>query len=123
MNAMAQAVAIAFATAQATAGEAVFYHADGRIVPMVVVPGRTQSEGDYGSEGGIAQWHAKDWLLLAEDLNQEKRIIPERGHAIVDSAGQMWRLLDDGSTPGWRYNDQFRVVVRLHTKLASAEEC
>lgn len=122
MNLVAQAVAGAFATLKALSGEEVTYRSgDGGDIPLTAVPGRSAAQQQ--TEDGIVEHQSQDWLVLVTDLAVgDTTYLPARGDTITDAAGRQWKALADGTDTPWRFNDQFRVVLRVHTKLVG-EDC
>ena len=120
MSIVAQAVAGAFASLQAVSGEAVTYCAGSDEVSLVAVPGRSGFQ--QANDSGITEIQSQDWLILAAELKRnDQPFLPRRGHLIKDQSGRYWKALSDGNEPPFRFNDQFRIVLRVHTKLVEED--
>lgn len=81
------------------------------------VPGRSQH--DVTSNGQLVeQVQSRDFLILASDYKFNDVVsLPQRGDRITeDESGKVYAVLAMGSEAQWRYMDQTRLVLRVHTK-------
>lgn len=108
---MSDVVEAAFTTAQGMSGEEVTLW-NGAV--CIAVPGRTDTAQD--AEGVVVQWQEQDWLIRTADIPR----LPKNGDTITESNGRQWRAQSDTGMPPFRFNDPYRIVVRMHTKLVHA---
>lgn len=66
----------------------------------------------------------KDWIVSAADmLIDAVAIEPRSGDRITDAGGITYQVTSVGGEPPWRWSDEFRNMMRIHTtefKLPSA---
>lgn len=118
---MQLALANSFEALRDAAGVSIRYVRDGDSIMIIAVPGRT----DYETEtfGGIYNSdQSRDYLVLGSDLKISGNIIlPERGDEIREVIGEtdtVFPVLDLGGGRHYSFSDQYRVVIRIHTKQA-----
>ena len=103
----------------------VSYSRDGNAIPAVAATvGKTEFEIDNGF-GVVERWQSRDFLILAEDLDFGLGVtFPERGDKIREIQGSTTFVYEVMSPPGqdfFRYSDQFRQTLRIHTKQTGTE--
>ena len=91
-----------FAEVQATIGKTVFKVTD-----------------DYGRYQHI---ESRDYLIGTSDLVlNETHIFPELGDEIIEN-GFIYEVMAPNNEPEWRYSDNFRLSLRIYTKLIGEAE-
>lgn len=117
MSATSRAIAVAAQAAERLGGIDVVYHRGDDSVPLKAVPGRTRYELVEG-EGHITVHYSRDYLIIASKLVlDEDAIEPQLGDRVVETAtGREHTLLDWPGEPCWRWSDEHRVRIRVHTK-------
>lgn len=113
---VANAVAVAHEAAEALAGQAAKYFAEGGECEIAVTPGRRQSD-DAGDDGTSVRSTQHDWLVDPTKLRIDgKDIVPELGHVIVVlDSGETFTVVKGNGQNCWGWNDQFRQRIRIHT--------
>ena len=103
----------------AHASREVIYRRDGDQVTVHATIGRTEFEIDNGT-GMLERHQSRDFLVRAADLVLGgSAALPIAGDQIVESEGNVSRVFEVmgfGNQPPWRYSDQFRRLLRIHTK-------
>jgi hypothetical protein len=103
----------------------VFYLRGAESIEVAATIGKTVFEIDDGI-GARTQFEARDFLILADDLILDGRIVlPERGDRVQEvQTGKtfLYEVLAPGKEPCWRYSDPYRKTLRIHTKQVGTEE-
>ncbi len=109
----------------AHASRTVAYHRSFDFVEIQATPGETMFEVD--TEHGIERIESRDFLILAADLILlGVETLPQRGDRIKEPAGaggelKVYEVMAPGDGPPWRYSDNYRKTLRVHTKLIGTE--
>jgi hypothetical protein len=86
--------------------------------------GRTTFEQD-NADGIILRNESRDYLITAADLLLDgETVLPAIGDRIEETSGEttfIYEVLPIGSQQCWRYSDDYRLTLRIHTKLLSRE--
>lgn len=77
-------------------------------------------------EGVVEQWESRDFLIAAADLILGGvEVLPAIGDEIVETIGSddlVYSVMAPTSDqPPWRYSDQWRITLRVHTKHTATE--
>jgi hypothetical protein len=77
-----------------------------------------------GGGGPIAEVVSRDYLIRAADLILAGNVIePERGDKITevlpDGTTIVCEVLIHGNEPAWRWADNYKISLRIHTKETS----
>ena len=106
----------------------VVYRRGASSVALNATAGKRMYEVDDGAGGSIA-FESRDYLIRAEDLILSSVLtLPAMGDTIEETAGATtftYQVLSPGVVPGsnsasephWRYSDDGRLTLRIHTKL------
>lgn len=102
---------------------AVTYHRGEDSVELNATVGMTQFEVER--EHGIETWESRDFLIRTEDLVLAGELVePAAGdrirETVVDRV-QVYEVMAPGDESPWRYSDQWRRTLRVHTKLVDTE--
>ncbi len=120
MSRLAAAVVLHNAALQSAAGVAVTYRRDSSTVDVTAIPGSTDFE-IVGPDGVAEQFQSRDWLIEATDLVISSTVVlPAKGDEIDETVGaetHTYRVLSPGGGAVYRFSDQYRKVLRIHTKL------
>ena len=118
---MQLALSNSFEALRDAAGVSIRYVRGSESIAIFAVPGRT----DYETEtfGGVYDSHqSRDYLVLAGDMKiSGNTILPERGDEIretIDGEDTVFPVLDLVGGRHYSFSDQYRVVIRIHTKQA-----
>ena len=80
-------------------------------------------EDDEGGSGILNRWETCDFLIHAADYKIAGVVtLPKEGHQIIRTVGGVTVTYEVGNhrdRPVWRYQDNFRVRLRVHTKQVS----
>lgn len=94
-------------------------------VEVKATVGRTTFEQD-NADGIILRNEARDYLITAADLILDgDTVLPAIGDRIEETSGDItfiYEVLPIGSQQCWRYSDEYRLTLRIHTKLIAREE-
>jgi len=75
--------------------------------------------------GAIETVQSRDFLITTADLVLGgAEVLPERGDQIREIAGAktfVYEVLAPGGEPPWRYSDDWRKTLRIHTKHVATE--
>jgi len=102
----------------------VVYERGAESVQVQATIGRTVFEA-ADAYGVVERTESRDFLILAADLvlgSQE--VLPERGDRIREAQGQktyVYEVLAPGKEPPWRWSDDYRQTLRIHTKHVATE--
>jgi hypothetical protein len=107
------------------ASEEVHYRRGQNVLQTRAIIGRTEFQVDDG-HGGVRIEHSdRDFLILREDLYLEGQWTePQPGDQIEEFTEQdhlIYEVMAPTGQPVWRYDDPFREVIRVHTKLVQRE--
>ena len=80
-----------------------------------VVPGKTPH--DVVSEGQLLErLQSRDYLIEVSKLRLNgANILPEKGDRITEGS-KVFAILSNGVDAQWKYTDQTRLIIRVHTK-------
>jgi hypothetical protein len=100
---------------KANAASAVVYGRGAASLPITATRGRSTFEIQDGS-GGLLTVESIDWIIDPDDLVfSGSAVLPQKGDRIT--AGTLvCEVLPIGSEPCWRWCDQYRRQMRIHTK-------
>jgi len=106
---------------QRHASQTIHYQRGSSVLQVLASPGRTEFAVDDG-QGGVRIEHTdRDFLVRAEDFFLDGRLAePMRGDRIEEYAGRgtfLYEVLAPTGHPVWRYDDPYRQMIRIHTKL------
>ena len=86
--------------------------------------GKTVFEVDDAFEV-IERVESRDFLLPAAELVLDgKQVLPERGDRIretQDDKVYVYEVLAPGRAPHWKFSDDYRRTLRIHTKHVATE--
>lgn len=120
MSRLATAVSSLNAALQSAAGVAVTYRRSSDTVAITAIPGSTDFEV-VGPDGVVETFESRDWIIDAEDLVlASTTVLPVKGDEIDETVGSethTYRVLSPGGGAVYRFSDQYRKVLRVHTKL------
>ena len=80
--------------------------------------GRSQHEIDDGN-GALIRVDSVDWIFTSADLLPTFNE-PAVGDRITEATGEVWMVTTFGVDPCWRYTDDFRHSLRVHTRRVEA---
>ena len=107
------------------ASKSVLYRRGSQEVPVSATVGRTLLKLQDGFGGVRMEWTDRDFLIAAADLVLNgTRVLPERGDQIRETLGSrtfVYEVMAPGQEPPWRWSDEFRVLLRIHTKQVGSE--
>ena len=105
------------------ASHAVTYHRGGEQVTVNATVGETR--WDVEKEHGVETWQSRDFLIRAEDLvlagGPAEPAAGDRIKETIDGQVLVFEVMAPGDEPPWRYSDQWRKTLRVHTKLVDTE--
>lgn len=117
------AIAVAQRVARSLNGGPIRYTRGGTYVDIALA-GRGRSQFTVGSGQVLVQVESRDFLIETAALILDGQLVlPERGDVITETMGgrtYTYELLDLGDEPSWRYSDEYRLQLRVHTKLTDA---
>jgi len=103
----------------------VTYVRDALEVELPATVGKTVFELDTG-RGVLEKTESRDFLLYARDLVLGSgTTLPRRGDRIretVDGVTYIYEVMAPGKAPAWRWSDDYRHTLRIHTKQVDVEE-
>jgi len=93
-------------------------------VTVAAMIGRTVF--DVGREYGITERvESRDYIITAASLVVGgDTILPSPGDTIRETVGStvhVYEVMAPGSEPCWRYSDNYRIALRVHTKSIGTE--
>ena len=75
--------------------------------------------------GVVERTESRDFLVLAADLVPgSQEVLPERGDRIRETDGAkvyVYEVMAPGKEPPWRWSDDYRRTLRVHTKHVATE--
>jgi hypothetical protein len=102
----------------------VTYQRGNNTVDVQATIGRTIFRTDDGY-GAAVRTESRDFLITAADLVIDgAAVLPERGDQIretVDAQVFIYEVLAPGDEQHFRYSDQYRRTLRIHTKFSGTE--
>ncbi len=109
---------------KAHAASTVTYSRAGLSVDVEASIGTTRFDVD--TEGvGVQTVQSRDFLIFTADLVLGGSIVPPaRGDQIRETVGDetfVYEVMAPGQEPPWRYSDDFRKTLRIHTKHVDTE--
>lgn len=112
---VANAVAALHTAVEVLAGEAAKVRVDGTDVPLTVVLGRRESI-DSGDESVVAHTSQEIFVDPAQLLDADGNSFdPAHGMLILLEAGGAYRVSHYSGEKCWRWNDQTKTRMRVHT--------
>ncbi len=109
---------------QAHASGQIEYRRDDEAVNVQATIGKTEFEIDDGS-GVLQRVESRDYLIPTADLRLGGvQTLPVVGDRIRETQGSrtfVYEVLAPGKEPHYRYSDEFRRLLRIHTKLVGNE--
>jgi hypothetical protein len=103
---------------------AVTYSRGKRSVEVQATIGRTVFE-TADAYGVVERSESRDFLILAADLVLDgQAVLPERGDRIREADGEkvyVYEVMAPGKEPEWRWSDDYRRTLRIHTKQVATE--
>lgn len=110
------------ATLRGERGVTVTYTRRKSSVSLVAIAGRTPTQIDSQDQGVRIESRMRDWLLLANEIVIGGIVVtPIQGDTITESNGAVWRIVDFGGEPCWRYSDATRIQIRVHSQLIEGD--
>lgn len=110
---------------KAFAAKPVVYRRGNSDVTVSATVGRTLLKLQDGLGGVRMEWTDRDFLIAATDLVMNGiPVLPERGDQIRETQGSrtfVYEVMAPGQEPPWRWSDEFRVLLRIHTKQVGSE--
>ncbi len=103
----------------------VTYTRDSESVQVPATIGRTvfHFARDYGA---FERHESRDFLVSASDLViSGAEVMPGRGDTIRETSSNKvytYEVMAPANEPCWRWSDDYRRVLRIHTKLVNTEE-
>lgn len=111
----------------------VVYQRGAASVAVYATVGTTEFQVDDGA-GVLIRFEARDYLIRAADLVLAGvPLTPKRGDQIRETAGTQTFIYEvvspgngsggagGGEEPCWRWSDDYRQTLRIHTKLVAVE--
>ena len=115
MTVQTDAVVAAYKAVRSLSGVTATYARGANSVKLKVVQGQTQLSSDYG-DGVITITNSHDFLILASELILGgSSVIPLRGDTITVN-GTVFTVLTMAGEAQYRYTDQERKIIRVHTR-------
>lgn len=109
---------------KAHAASAITYCRGALSVIVQATVGATTFEVDSG-HGVIERIESRDFLITAADLVLDgAEVLPQRGDQVKELIGStvvIYEVMAPGEEPPWRYSDQWRKTLRVHTKYVDVE--
>jgi hypothetical protein len=101
---------------EALSGEPAKYRRGAADMEIVVVPCVRQSE-DYGADGAVVVATEHDFKVDPTTLVIDSEVIkPQTGDLIIKTETQeTFVVVPDGTENCWRWTDQFKTRIRIHT--------
>lgn len=116
MTVQTDAVIAGYKAARALAGVSVTYARGADSVRVKCVMGQTQLAAE-SDNGIVTVVNSHDFLFLVSDLVlSNTNILPLRGDTITHS-GTTYTVLTSGVDAQYRYTDQERKIIRVHTRV------
>jgi hypothetical protein len=93
-------------------------------VEVLATVGKTTFQIDSGA--GVAEsFESRDFIVTAADLVLDDELVtPERGDRISETQGGqtfVYEVMGPGQEPCWRWSDQYRKAMRIHTKQVDVQ--
>lgn len=100
------------------------YKRDPDSVTLLATVGRTIFEQINGM-GVLEKYESRDYLVLAGDLILgASPALPVAGDKIRETQGStvfVYEVMSPGDEPDYRFSDDYRTTLRIHTKLVDEE--
>lgn len=110
MTAQNDAIVAAYKAARSISGVSVVYTQGATSLTLRCVPGQTQFSAET-ADGYVNYSNSDDFLFLVSELT----VTPRAGDTIVRS-GVTYTVLSMGSDAQYRYSDQEKAIIRIHTR-------
>ena len=105
------------------ASQAVHYRRGATVLQVRAAIGRSDLAVDDGQGGVLIDHNDRDFLIRAEDFFLSGRLAePQRGDRIEEFTRRgtfTYEVLAPKGHPVWRYDDPYRQMIRIHTKLVA----
>jgi hypothetical protein len=101
-------------------GRPVSYSREGESVSLMATVGRTAFEIE-DSSGGLTQFVSRDFIFTASALVLGGIVTEPLPDDIIHESGLTYQVMAPGREQCWRYSDQYRVSIRVHTKQIASE--
>jgi hypothetical protein len=102
----------------------VTYQRGAAAVEIAATVGRTVFEL-ADAYGVVERTESRDFLVMTGDLViGGAGVLPERGDRIRETAGDkvyVYEVMAPGKEPCWRFGDDYRRTLRIHTKQVAVE--
>jgi hypothetical protein len=106
---------------QKHAGQEIHYRRGATVLQVRATIGRSELAVDDGQGGVVIEHTDRDFLIRAEDFFLNGRLTePKSGDRIEEFTNQrtfVYEVLAPKGHPVWRYDDPYRQMIRIHTKL------
>ena len=103
----------------------VSYHRGETSIDVLATIGRTVFEVDDGT-GILEKIESRDFLIVAAQLAfGSEPTLPQQGDRIKEISGDkvyVYEVLAPGKEPCYRFSDQYRNTLRIHTKQVDSGE-
>lgn len=109
---------------EVVSGQAVKYRRGNADIELTAVPARRTSD-DYGADGALIVSTSHDWLIDKSRLVIDGEATePQSGDIIATADGQTFVVVPDEAENCWRWMDQFRQRIRVHSieRLPTGED-
>lgn len=118
-NFFSTAASFASAAAKGNAGTSITYRRGTLSASLTATKGRSEF-AELDNNGHLVRTESRDWLMEADDIVLGGRaVLPQRGDRIEETAGgtkHVYELMQFGDEPPWKYSDEERVRIRVHTR-------
>lgn len=120
MNLIDRGMAALRSRMAAAHGRTVTYQRPGLSAPVTAWIGTATFTNTLGAAGGRQEWGDRDYLIAVSELAAAGIGEPAEGDRIVETVGGAQLVFEAvvpmNGEPAWRYSDQTRTIVRVHTK-------
>lgn len=110
---------------EAHASREVRYRRGASVLTTQAAVGRTEFEIDDGQGGVRIEHWDRDFLMRADGFILDGRPAePQSGDRVEEPTPQgtfIYEVLAPAGHPVWRYDDPYRQMIRVHTKLIKRE--
>lgn len=110
------AVAELYAAIRENSGKSIKYRVGNDDCELTAIPGQSISE-QYGDDGVAATARLLDWIIdEPDDLRIDgDKVEPQPDHLILTDDGRCYLVTHSAGENCWRYTDQTRQAIRIHT--------
>lgn len=103
------------------AGQEVHYRRGSSVLQTWATVGRTEFQVDDGQGSTRIEHSDRDFLLLAGEFFLNGRLAePRPGDRVEEFSSEghfIYEVMAPAGLPVWRYDDPYRQMIRVHTKL------